>query len=184
MTGPRRVVLALGSNLGDRLANLQAGIDELARGPGLRPAAVSRVYETTPVGGPPQPDYLNAVLIAVSALPAADILLRCLAAERALHRARTVRWGARTLDVDVIACGEETSDDPVLTLPHPRARERAFVLVPWLDADPGARLPGDGPVALLAAASGGEGVRLVPGATLRLGPGAPRAPGAPQAARE
>jgi len=74
------------------------------------------------VGGPPQDDYLNAVLLAVSALPATEILRRAQAAESALHRVRAVRWGPRTLDVDVIAAGEEVSDDPALTLPHPRCR--------------------------------------------------------------
>src|SRR5262249_44505961 len=144
---PRQCVLALGSNIGDRLASLQAGIDALASGPGVMPNAVSAVFETTPVGGPDQPDYLNAVLLARSALPAAEILRRCQAAEQASGRERTVRWGPRTLDIDIIACDDEVSDDPLLTLPHPRAYERAFVLAPWLDVDPGAVLTGHGPVA-------------------------------------
>jgi len=147
MTGPRQVVLALGSNLGDRRAHLQAGIDALVAEPGLTAIAVSDVYQTKPVGGPPQPEYLNAVLLAVSALPARSILDRCQRAERASGRVRTVTWGPRTLDIDIIACGTEVSDDPELTLPHPRAHERAFVLVPWLQVDPDASLPGFGPVA-------------------------------------
>lgn len=151
---PRLVVLALGSNLGDRLANLQAGIDALAAAPGITATAVSAVFETSPVGGPSQPDYLNAVLLADSDLPAAQLLSRCQAAEQAQGRERRVRWGPRTLDVDIIACGEETSDDPRLTLPHPRAHERAFVLVPWHDVDPDASLPGFGPVAGLIARLG------------------------------
>ena len=161
---PRQVVLALGSNLGDRLATLQAGIDDLADAPGLDLRAVSAVFETSPVGGPDQPDYLNAVLLAVSALPAKEILARTQAAERAQGRVRSVRWGPRTLDVDIIAVDDETSDDRDLTLPHPRAHERAFVLLPWHDVDPGATLPGFGPVAALIAgpasdpgASGGAG---------------------------
>src|SRR5262245_6937075 len=88
----RQVVLALGSNIGDRLAYLQAGIDALAAGAGVVPTAVSAVFETTPVGGPDQPDYLNAVLLATSALPAAEILRRCQAAEQASGRKRTIRW--------------------------------------------------------------------------------------------
>jgi 2-amino-4-hydroxy-6-hydroxymethyldihydropteridine diphosphokinase len=146
----RQVVLALGSNLGDRLANLQAGIDLLTASPGVTPTAVSAVFETSPFSGPgvpDQPDYLNAVLLAVSDLPALEILGRCQAAEQARGRVRTVRWGPRTLDVDIVSCRDEISDDPRLTLPHPRAHERAFVLVPWQDADPGARLPGYGRVA-------------------------------------
>ena len=159
---PRRerdVVLALGSNLGDRLTNLQRGLDALSAEPGLTAVAVSGVFQTSPVGGPDQPDYLNAVLLAVSELPALAILSRCQAAEHALGRVRTVRWGARTLDIDVIACGDEISDDPVLTLPHPRACERAFVLAPWHEVDPGARLPGAGLVADLLAEVGLDGVR-------------------------
>jgi 2-amino-4-hydroxy-6-hydroxymethyldihydropteridine diphosphokinase len=157
--GSREVVLALGSNLGDRLANLQGGVDALCAGPGLAVRAVSPVYETAPVGGPDQGDFLNAVLIAASGLAALDVLARCRAAEAALGRVRADRWGPRTLDVDVIACGAEVSDNPELTLPHPRAHQRAFVLAPWHDLDPGAALPGRGPVASLLAAAGTEGVR-------------------------
>ncbi len=174
---PRRVVLALGSNLGDRLGNLQRGVDILCGDPDLRCTAVSAVYQTSPVGGPEQPDYLNAVLLASSALGGRAILARCQAAEQALHRVRTARWGPRTLDVDVIVCGEEVSADPELTLPHPRAHERGFVLVPWHEVDPGARIPGRGPVAELLADTGRTGVDRLPGPGLRLGPpdGVPRA---------
>ncbi|HBW18871.1 MAG: 2-amino-4-hydroxy-6-hydroxymethyldihydropteridine diphosphokinase [Streptosporangiaceae bacterium] len=154
----RTVVLALGSNLGDRLASLQRGLEELC-GPELTCTAVSPVYETDPVGGPEQGDYLNVVLLASSTLPAPEILARCQAAEAALGRVRSRRWGPRTLDADIVACGEEISDDPVLTLPHPRAHERAFVLAPWLDVAPDARLPGHGPVAALLAATGTSGIR-------------------------
>ncbi len=174
MTAERQVVLALGSNLGDRLANLQAGVDALAAeqrpaaGPGLYVTAVSGVFETSPVGGPDQPDYLNAVLLAVSALPARAVLRQCQAVERALGRVRTVRWGPRTLDIDIIACGSEISDDPELTLPHPRAHSRAFVLAPWHEVDPDAWLPGSGPVAGLLAAAGTQAVRRLPGRPLRV----------------
>jgi 2-amino-4-hydroxy-6-hydroxymethyldihydropteridine diphosphokinase len=161
--GPRQagtpVVLALGSNLGDRLAHLQAAVDTLCAGPGLDCTAVSPVYETAAVGGPAQPDYLNAVLVAVTSLPARAVLDRAQAAEAARHRVRQERWGPRTLDVDVIVYGDEISGDPDLTLPHPRAHERAFVLAPWHDADPGAVLPGRGRVADLLAAAGTAGVR-------------------------
>src|SRR6266487_1314826 len=164
----REVVLSLGSNLGDRLANLQRGIDALMSEPGLAGAAVSGVFHTSPVGGPDQPDFLNAVMIADSTLPASQILRRCRAAERAAGRVRTVHWGPRTLDIDVIACGDEISDDPMLSLPHPRAHERAFVLVPWLDVDPGACLPGAGQVADLLAGVGAEGVWRLAGARLSV----------------
>jgi 2-amino-4-hydroxy-6-hydroxymethyldihydropteridine diphosphokinase len=170
--GPRRragntVVLALGSNLGDRLANLQAGVDVLRAEPGLGDVTVSPVYETVPVGGPGQPDYLNAVLVAVTSLPARAVLDRGLAAEQAARRVRGQRWGPRTLDVDVIVYGDVVSSDPELTLPHPRAHERAFVLAPWHDVDPGAVIPGRGPIADLLAAAGTSGIRLRRDARLR-----------------
>jgi 2-amino-4-hydroxy-6-hydroxymethyldihydropteridine diphosphokinase len=164
----REIVLALGSNLGNRLANMQRGMAVLVSGPGLIGRAVSGVYATSPVGGPDQPDYLNAVMIASSELPAAEILGLCQAAERSLGRVRDVRWGPRTLDVDVITCGDEVSDDPVLTLPHPRAHERAFVLAPWHDVDPDACLPGAGRVADLLARVGMNGVRRLAGARLSV----------------
>ena len=154
----RQVVLALGANLGDRLANLQDAVDHLGAAPGLRLRRVSAIFETRPVGGPAQPDYLNAVLLADSDLPARSILDHCQAAERALGRVRKERWGPRTLDVDLIACDDEVSSDPVLTLPHPRAHERAFVLAPWLDVDPAAHLVGFGSVADLLAMADMTGV--------------------------
>jgi 2-amino-4-hydroxy-6-hydroxymethyldihydropteridine diphosphokinase len=170
------VVLSLGSNLGDRLANLQLGLDVLASG-GLDLRAASSVYETDPVGGVDQADYLNAVLLAASSLPPGDILTRCAAAEAAAGRVRTQRWGPRTLDVDIIVCGSVVSADPVLTLPHPRAHERAFVLVPWLELDPRAVLPGWGPVAALLTAVPAAGVRRRPDLRLTL----PDRPGVPEA---
>ena len=153
------VVIALGSNLGDRRQELQRAVDELAATRGLRITAVSPVYETAPVGGPEQPDYLNAVVLAETSRPVAELLRRAHTIEVAAQRTREVRWGPRTLDVDIIAYGAETSSDPVLTLPHPRAHERAFVLAPWLDADPGAVLPGRGRVAALLAVLPGGGLR-------------------------
>ncbi len=163
-----QVVLALGSNIGDRLGNLQRAVDLLC-GADVVCTAVSPVYETVPVGGVAQDDYLNAVLLATTDLTAAELLARCQAAEDELGRVREVRWGARTLDVDIIAYGAARSGDPALTLPHPRAHERAFVLAPWADTDPAAVLPGQGAVAGLLAAVGTAGVtRLAePGLTIR-----------------
>jgi 2-amino-4-hydroxy-6-hydroxymethyldihydropteridine diphosphokinase len=165
-----RAVLALGSNLGDRLGYLQGAVDTLLAHPGLTLAALSPVYATAPVGGPPQPDYLNAVLIVATTLTARELLRAGQAAEAAARRLRQQVWGPRTLDVDVIVYGDVVSDDPVLTLPHPRARERAFVLAPWLDADPEAEIPGQGRVAGLLAAAGRAGVRRLDDVRLR-GPG-------------
>jgi len=157
-SGEHRVVLSLGSNMGDRLGRLQLGVDSLVAG-GLAHPVVSSVYETAPVGGPAQDDYLNAVVLAVTVLPASDILRLAFAAEAAAGRVRTVRFGPRTLDVDVISYGDETRSDAELTLPHPRAHERAFVLAPWLELDATAVLPGRGRVAELLAAIGTKGVR-------------------------
>src|SRR5215472_1773460 len=164
--GRRRVVIALGSNLGDRLDNLQGGLDAIFDAPGVTFVAVSPVFETQPVGGPEQPDYLNAALIAETILPARAVLERCLSVEGSLGRTRDERWGPRTLDLDLIVYGGEVSDDPELTLPHPRAHERAFVLAPWHAADPQARLPGWGRVADLLAKTGLDGVTRLDDAVL------------------
>ena len=142
-----RAVLAVGSNLGDRMGHLQGAIDALAEQVDI--VAVSAVYETAPVGGPDQDDFLNAVLIAETSLAPFDLLALCQRVEADHDRVREVRWGPRTLDVDIIAMEGEVLDDATLTLPHPRAHERAFVCVPWLDVDPGATLP-QGPIASLA----------------------------------
>jgi 2-amino-4-hydroxy-6-hydroxymethyldihydropteridine diphosphokinase len=155
----RRAVLALGSNEGDRLATLQGAVEALAGTPGLAVLAVSPVYETDPVGGPEQPDYLNAVVLVDGDLAPRALLERALAVEAAFARVRDVRWGPRTLDVDVVAVGDLRVDEPDLVVPHPRAAERPFVLVPWLDVDPEAVLPGAGPVADLAAGLDRSGVR-------------------------
>ena len=153
------VVLALGSNLGDRQDILQGAVDAIVGLPGVRVTAVSPVYETVPVGGPAQPDYLNAVVLADAARPARELLDRLHEIEAAFDRVRLVRWGPRTLDIDIIVFDRERSDDPELTLPHPRAHERAFVLAPWHDVDPDAGLPGHGPVAELLAKADHSGLR-------------------------
>ncbi|SHH21331.1 2-amino-4-hydroxy-6-hydroxymethyldihydropteridinediphosphokinase [Jatrophihabitans endophyticus] len=159
-----RAVLSLGSNLGDRRAALRLALDVLA--PWVQ--AVSPVYETAPWGPVPQQDYLNAVVVVAD--PAAsprDWLARAHAAESAAGRVRDVRWGPRTLDVDVVtvetAGAVVESDDPELTLPHPRAAQRAFVLVPWTALEPDAELAGRPLAAWLAALPADEvdGVRLV-----------------------
>jgi len=162
----RRTVIAMGSNLGDRLDYLQGGLDGLFDTPRIKFLAVSPVYQTAPVGGPEQPDYLNAVVIAETSMPAQAVLERCLSLEDAFGRVRDERWGPRTLDLDLIIYGDEVSNSPGLTLPHPRAHERAFVLAPWHDADPQAQLPGHGPVADLLAALGTDGIARLEGAVL------------------
>jgi dihydroneopterin aldolase/2-amino-4-hydroxy-6-hydroxymethyldihydropteridine diphosphokinase len=145
----KSAVLSLGSNLGDRAAHLAAGLAVLRSR--IAVTAVSPVYETAPVGGPEQGSYLNLVVLAgVPDGPAA--LAAAHAAEKAEKRERGERFGPRTLDVDVITVQGETSTDSALTLPHPRAHERAFVLAPWHDVAPGAVLPDHGPIAALLAA--------------------------------
>lgn len=145
----RDVAFGIGSNLGDSAALLQQGVDGLAATPGISIDAVSAVFRTAPVGGPDQPDYLNAVVLGRTSLSDAELLAAIGAVESATARVRLERWGPRTLDVDVLAVGQEVSSDPALTLPHPRAHERAFVLVPWFDVDPGAVIAGRGAVAEL-----------------------------------
>jgi 2-amino-4-hydroxy-6-hydroxymethyldihydropteridine diphosphokinase len=137
-------VLSLGSNLGDRFAYLRGAV----AGFGTAVVAASPVYETAPWGGVEQPDFLNAVLVVDD--PAVDHwgwLRRGQELERAAERVREVRWGPRTLDVDVVTVDGVTSDDPELLLPHPGTPERATVLIPWLDVEPDAVLPGHGRVA-------------------------------------
>jgi 2-amino-4-hydroxy-6-hydroxymethyldihydropteridine diphosphokinase len=139
-----RAVLSIGSNQGDALANLRSAAAHFA--PWI--VAVSPIVQTPPWGPVPQDDYLNAILIVDDAEASAqDWLDRAHAAEQGAGRVRDIRWGPRTLDVDVVTVatddvGEVQSDDPVLTLPHPRAAQRAFVLVPWLAADAQASLDG------------------------------------------
>ncbi|MDH6112244.1 2-amino-4-hydroxy-6-hydroxymethyldihydropteridine diphosphokinase [Kitasatospora sp. MAP12-15] len=159
---PRYAVVALGSNLGNRLETLQGAVDTLADTPGLKIKAVSAVYETPALGGPgEQPNFYNAVVVLRTTLPPRSLLERANAIEDAFGRVRTVRWGARTLDVDILSYEGVTSDDPVLLLPHPRAQERAFVLAPWADADPAGELPGLGLVSELLKELGGEGAQGV-----------------------
>jgi dihydroneopterin aldolase/2-amino-4-hydroxy-6-hydroxymethyldihydropteridine diphosphokinase len=153
------VVLALGSNVGDRLAHLRRARDVLAANPRVRAVRGSRVFEADPVGGPDQGPYLNAVVVARTALAPREVLALAHEAEEAAGRVRDVRWGPRTLDVDVINYGELTVSDDTLTLPHPRAAERAFVLAPWHDVDPDAVLPGRGRVADLLGWVGLVGIR-------------------------
>ena len=130
--------LGLGSNLGDRLTNLQGAVDLLQVEPGLRVLTSSRVWETAPVGGPPQPDYLNAVIRVETDLSARDLLDVAHRVEERLGRVRKERWGARSIDIDVLLFDEETIEESDLVVPHPRLAQRAFVLLPVreLIADP------------------------------------------------
>lgn len=136
-----RAVLSIGSNIGDSVAHLQSVVDGL----GSAVVAVSPVYSTAPWGGVEQQDFYNAVVVVDDPeADAAEWLRRSQALEEAADRVREQRWGPRSLDVDVVDCEGVVSSDPALTLPHPRAHLRAFVLVPWLDVDPDATLIVDG----------------------------------------
>ncbi|GHC68860.1 2-amino-4-hydroxy-6-hydroxymethyldihydropteridine diphosphokinase [Streptomyces cinnamoneus] len=170
LSNPKRAVISIGSNLGNRLEILQGAIDALEDTPGLRVKAVSPVYETDPWGVEPgsQPSYFNAVVLVKTTLPPDSLLERGHAIEEAFERVREERWGARTLDVDIVTYQDVVSDDPGLTLPHPRAHERAFVLVPWYDVDPEAVVPGHGAVAELLAGMSRAGVAQRADLELRL----------------
>jgi 2-amino-4-hydroxy-6-hydroxymethyldihydropteridine diphosphokinase len=149
-----RAVLSLGANLGDRAGAIRAAITAL-KDDGL--VARSTLYETPPWGPVEQPPYLNAVVVVRGPRDAFGWLARAHELEQAAGRTREVRWGPRTLDVDVVTVTEDdgtpvVSDEPRLTLPHPRAHERAFVLLPWATLEPGAVLPGKGRVTDLLAA--------------------------------
>ncbi len=126
----------LGSNLGDRLAHLQDAIDGLAVAPGVTVVAVSSVYETAPVGGPEQDDYLNAIVAVETGASARALLEMGQDLERRARRTRAERWGPRTLDVDLLLIGAERTDEPDLQVPHPRIWDRGFVVAPLYEVAP------------------------------------------------
>ena len=158
----RKVVFSVGSNLGDRLGHLQGALDAIRDTPDVVVVDVSSVYETDAVGGPEDsPDFLNIVLVAETTLEPRTLLERALAVEDAFGRDRSGgRWSPRTLDVDLIVVGTTEVSQPDLTLPHPRAAERGFVLVPWAEIDGRGTLPGHGTVAELRDRVDVSGVRL------------------------
>jgi 2-amino-4-hydroxy-6-hydroxymethyldihydropteridine diphosphokinase len=151
--------LSIGSNIGDRFATLEDAVARIAAADGIDVRAVSSVYETDPVGGPEQGAYLNAVVVVDTDLKPQALFDVVQSIEQRHGRIREVRWGPRTLDIDVLAVDGVQSDDPALTLPHPRAHERAFVLVPWAEADPDFVVPGHGAVSDLVTVLPSNGVR-------------------------
>ena len=159
---PVDVVLAIGGNLGPVAETLRTAVHELTRVSGLEVVAVSPLARTAAVGGPDQPDFLNAIVLARTTLAPREVLRACQGIENAHGRERSVRWGPRTLDIDVIVYDSVLAVTDDLELPHPRAHQRAFVLQPWAQADPEAVLPGlgGGPVSVLAeTAPDRDGVR-------------------------
>ncbi len=157
----RRVVIGLGSNLGERFANLQGAVDALADTPNVWVTGVSPVYESEPVDCPPDSaTFLNAVVLIDTTLSAHRLLDRALAIEDAYDRMRSdVKNAPRTLDVDLIAVGDRRSETDALRLPHPQAHERAFVLQPWSDLESDAEFPGLGPVSELLAKVDASGLK-------------------------
>ena len=145
-----KYVVALGSNLGDRSQILESALEEIGNVSEI--IKVSSFYETAPVGGPDQPDYMNAIVMIDSQLSPEDLLLSLQSIENKAGRTREVRWGARTLDLDLISAGDLKVESEFLTLPHPRAHERGFVLQPWLEIDADAEIVGKGRISELLAA--------------------------------
>jgi 2-amino-4-hydroxy-6-hydroxymethyldihydropteridine diphosphokinase len=162
-----RAYVGLGSNLGDRMAILDAAVRALDADAFTHVMAVSRVYETEPVGGPAQGPYLNAVAVLETDRSPRELLDLLLATETGLGRVRAERWGPRTADLDLLLYDGPPIDSPDLVVPHPRAKERAFVLVPLLDADPYATFP-DGDTAVEALARLGPVSGVVPVAELEV----------------
>jgi 2-amino-4-hydroxy-6-hydroxymethyldihydropteridine diphosphokinase len=140
--GTVRTFIGLGSNLGDRLANLKEAVLKLAKTEGVSVTRLSRVYETSPVG-PEQLDFLNAVAEVWTALSPRELLAASLRIEEEMGRVRRERWGPRVIDLDLLNYGRLEIDEQGLTIPHPRMHERAFVLVPLLELEPDPLLPGD-----------------------------------------
>ena len=150
-----RAYVGLGANLGDRERTLRRAVELLAAEPGIEVVGVSSFRETEPVGYVDQPAFLNGACAVETDLSPRELLDRLLAVERALGRERGTgpRWGPRTIDLDLLLYGDETVDEPGLTVPHPRLTERSFALEPLLELDPGLHLPdGRGLLGLLRAA--------------------------------
>jgi 2-amino-4-hydroxy-6-hydroxymethyldihydropteridine diphosphokinase len=167
----RRAVVALGSNLGERLTSLQGAVNALADTPDVWVTEVSPIYETEPVDSPPHAEnFLNAVVLLDTTLAASRLLDRAHAIEDAFGRDRSSGEtnAPRTLDVDVIVVGDRRADDDNLKLPHPRAHERAFVLQPWYDIEPDAVLPDHGPIVELLEATDRSGLKLREDASLQI----------------
>lgn len=155
----RQAVLSIGSNLGDRAGRLQGAVSALEDTPEVTVVAISSVYETEPVGAPEgSGPFLNAVVLIDTTLTVHTLLDRALAIEDAFERERSEPGAPRTLDVDIIVVGDRIANDDSLVLPHPRAHERGFVLVPWLEIDPEGEIPGHGFVADLLSGIDTSGV--------------------------
>ena len=165
MPAVTRAAVALGSNIGHRAGHLADAVTAIAALEGTTVVAVSDVYETDPAGGPQQGAYLNAVVIIDTGLVPTALLAACHAIEQHAGRQRVQHWGPRTLDLDVLVHGDTVSTGAI-DLPHPRAHERAFVLVPWAQVASDMYVPGHGRVGDLAHSVGNDGVRWAGAADL------------------
>jgi len=162
LRGVQWAFLGLGSNIDDRIEHLQSAVEALAAHDRIRVDAVSSLYETAPVGGPEQEPYLNAAARVATLLSPRQLLRACLQVEHALGRVRDVRWGPRTIDVDILLYGDRTIDRRRLIVPHPRLTERPFALVPLMEVAPGKRLPdGRSLASVVAGLAPIEGVTMV-----------------------
>lgn len=156
----REVYLSFGGNLGNPLACFAEGLSFMQRAGQI--VSRSGIYRTAPQGGPPQPDYYNAVVCLETVWDCQEVLKQAQAAEQACGRERLERFGPRTLDIDVLLCGGLVLDSPVLQVPHPRMAQRRFVLAPLAEIAPGLTIPGVGEVSgLLAQVAGQEVVRVM-----------------------
>jgi len=155
-----KVTISLGSNLGDRFQYLQNALDSINAVTGTQVHSVSPVFETDPVGGPEQGQYLNAVAVVKTILSPEQFLVATQQIELEQNRERNEHWGPRTLDIDLLAMDTEVRSSPELELPHPRAHERAFVLLPWSLLDPDFVIPGKASISELLDGLDAQGVRI------------------------
>jgi 2-amino-4-hydroxy-6-hydroxymethyldihydropteridine diphosphokinase len=163
----RAVYIGLGGNLGDPIATLRDALVRIAGLEGVELDAVSSAYESAPVGLTDQPPFVNAAARLFSELPLRDLLAGLLAVEQELGRVRSVRYGPRTCDLDILLAGAEVADEPGLSVPHPRLVERRFALEPLVELDPGLRLPDGRPLSGLLEAVSDQAVRRLDGVQLR-----------------
>jgi 2-amino-4-hydroxy-6-hydroxymethyldihydropteridine diphosphokinase len=163
----RAVYIGLGGNLGDPVATLREALALVAQLPGVELDAVSSAYESAPVGLEEQPPFVNAAARVLTAVPLAGLLDGLLGVERQLGRVRTVRYGPRTCDLDILLAGDEVVEEPGLAVPHPRLAERRFALEPLVELDPELTLPGGALLGSLLAAVADQGVRRLDGVALR-----------------
>ena len=156
--------IGLGANLGDAAATLREAIAELARLPDTELLRASRLYRTPAWGRTEQPDFINAVVLVETAVPARELLDALLAIERNFGRVRVdgERWGPRTLDLDLLLFGDAVIDEPGLRVPHPHLHERAFALLPLVEIAPQLVIPGIGNVAAIAADMAADGIEALP----------------------